>query len=404
MALRVLFCHYAVVNKEGFGRTFMLARELAFKGHNVTLLTVFPAGSRKIFPETEIRDKVRLVIFPDVLPDFLRRTGFGVLSLFLKFFYVSNKPFDVVHADNGHRPSGGWPARLNRRLYRSVYVTEWWDFFGKGGQFDDLSFVKKITKGYYDRLSEVADKRNADFVVTLSEAMKVRAIELGIPNSKLRVINGGSDVRRIEYIAHTRARERFGIPRDAIVFGFIGMNEGEFNDLIPFVEAVRMLKNKLPIVWFTTGRPLSVALKKQYEIGEELIELGWLDYEKYSEAISCADVFLLTQIDNSLNKTRWPNKVGDYLAAGRIILTNPVGDIAHFIRYYPDVFVNCGFSSQSVADEIMRIYSIKNNLIALGQRARELAENAMSWTSKADELESIYIALVKHKNEGIKKP
>ncbi len=87
------------------------------------------------------------------------------------------------------------------------------------------------------------------------------------------------------------------------------------------------LRNEKKITWFTTGRKLSQETKQKYNIGNELYEFGWVDYKIYSEVLSCADLFLLLQKDNNINKARWPNKVGDYLAAGRPILVNKMGEL-----------------------------------------------------------------------------
>lgn len=387
---KILVSHYAIIDKEGFGRTFMLAKELAFNGNQVTLITDLPANSF-IFPyKKELRDGVEIFAFPDIIPDSFRRIGFGILALILKSIFVLTHRFDIVHGDNGHRPSSGFPCKLNRLFYKSIYVTEWWDFFGRGGQYNDLKGIKKYTKGIYDLLTEVQDKKKANFVVVLSQSMKVRAEKAGIPSEKLEIIHGGCDTRSITYIDNTHKKSEYNINPDAITFGFIGMNEGEFFDIVPFIKAINQVKHSLKVNWFTTGRKLSEKIKSEHNIGQELIEFGWVDYNRYSDIISCADVFVLTQCDNLCNQTRWPNKIGDYLAAGRIILTNPVGDIRYLAEKYPESIISCNFTESSIVEQIKKINHRRKEIINIGKMNRMIAENELSWNHKAIQLENIY--------------
>jgi glycosyltransferase involved in cell wall biosynthesis len=385
--MKLLFSHYAVIDKEGFGRTFMLAREMALRGHAVDLLTTLPSG-KFIFPyRKEERDGVQLYAFPDIVPDALRRTGFGALSVLLRCLFIMTRSYDVVFGDNGHRPSSGWCCRVHRLFRKSKYVTEWWDFFGRGGQYDELSWTKKITKGAYDRLTEVADKRAADGVIVLSQKMKERALNNKVSAAKLTVIQGGCDVRTIHYRTPGSTKEKFGLSPDTFCFGFAGMNEGELLDVLPFISAVNALKEELPLQWMTTGRKLSDAVKQQYQVGDALKEFGWVDYDDYSEVLACADVFILLQQENMCNETRWPNKLGDYLAAGRIVLTNPVGELRHLCAAYPEQLISCASEQKALMQTMRELAARPQQVAAAGRRSREIAMTELSWAAKAKELE-----------------
>jgi glycosyltransferase involved in cell wall biosynthesis len=358
-------------------------------------LTTLPHGEFRFFPKIFFREDVKIFAFPDFIPDSLKRTGFGFVSLFQKLLFVAFEKYDIVHADNGHRPSGGWPCKFHRFLYGTKYVTEWWDLFGRGGQYDSLSFLKKITKGKYDLLCEVSDKKKADGVIALSSAMATHAKECGVAAEKLTVIQGGSDVRGISFNCDTDKRKMFGLKNSSLCFAFVGMNEGEFLDAQPFAMAISELSETDDVQWFTTGRSLSVQIKLKNGIGEELKEFGWVDYEQYSDLLSCADVFVLTQASNKCNETRWPNKFGDYLAAGRVIVATPVGEISDFCERYPDSIRSCGFKPGEISISLRRLLKEKSTLLEIGAKNREIAEREMSWAKMAERLEKFYYH-VKH--------
>ena len=391
--MKILFSHYATIDKEGFGRSFMLARGLACLGHQVTFLTM---GDSFSFPfKIEIRDDVKIISFPEIVPAFMRRTGFGFMSVILKIVYILCHNFDIYHSDAGHRPNGGLPILFKRMFVKLTYIAEWWDHFGRGGQFDSKKGIRKITHGYYDLIFEVLEKKIADGVVCLSNGMFDRAKKLKV-NKNICVISGGSDIETIAFYPTTENKETFNIPSSSITFGFIGMKKGELNDILPFIKAVNcLIKLGFDINWYTTGDYIPKNIKEDLNIGKELTEFGWVDYKLFPEILSCADCFVLTQREDLKSYTRWPNKIGDYLAAGRPILTNPYGEIAHMVADNTQFFFSTQFNPECIAQKIKEIY--ENGIDPdLRYKIRKYAENEVSWNHKAKQLLSFYEKVTKN--------
>jgi len=396
--LRILFSHYGIKDGDGFGRTFMLARELAALGHYVTILT--SQRGEFTFPlKSEARDGVEIVSFPDVVPKAMRKGGLGPLNILLKSVYVLLHQYDIVHSDSGHRPSSGIPCTVHRFFRNSIYVSEWWDYFGKGGMQDDQQWWYRAILGTYDSWAEIHNKKIADGVIALSEFTKGRAIDIGVPEERILILHGGADTRTIQYIPDRRNRKKFGIPEDSLVFGFVGINEHELIDLEPFLRAVNSLKNFKRISWFSTGRKLSKETTGKFGLSDEYHEFGWVDYEQYSDLLSCADVFALLSRQNLVNKARWPNKVGDYLAAGRVVLANPYGEVAHYMRESPESFISVSWSHQSIENAILEMLDNRDEILKKGEHARRLAEERLSWKIQALSLDSFYHLIVG--NEGL---
>jgi len=394
--MNILFSHYAIIDKQGFGRSFMLARELVSLGNQVTFLTTQPSGQFSFPYREENRDGVRLIVFSEIVPDFMRRTGFGFLSVLLKTIYLFFNNYDIYHADVGHRPSGGLPIIIKKCFIKIVYVSEWWDHFGKGGQFDNKKGIKKITHGYYDLLFEVCEKKIADGIICLSSGMFERAISLGLGAEKLIIITGGADTKAIKFFTSSSKKEKHGIPKNSISFCFVGMNDGELNDILPFIKAINKLKNKnIEVTWFTTGNRISSTLKKKHEIGSELIEFGWVDYNKYSEILSCADAFILLQRENIKSYTRWPNKMGDYLAAARPILINPYGETETLVNTQKDFFLITKYDTDHIYETISNFVQKRNSQINIS--IRSFAENEYSWQHKARQLIEFYNYILNEK-------
>lgn len=388
--LRILFSHYGYKNGGGFSRSYMLAKELAQLGNKVTFLTSQKNGF--IFPfKAEVQDGLELISFPDIVPLDIREKGFGILTPVLKTFYILFKKYDILHSDSGHRPNAGLPCIIHRVIYKTVYITEWWDFFGKGGQYDLRPLLGKYTIGIWDRLTEVPSKRKSDGVVALSRLTKERAIKNKIPEERVTIIHGGCDVAKIKCLPDNKdLKSQYRINSNTLIFGFLGMMKNEFYDIIPFIEAISHLKKNYNVKWFTTGIMINQQLKNKYSIGDELLEFGWLDYDKYCEVIALADVYVLLSRDNQQNMARWPNKIGDYLASGRLVLANPIGDLAEIMYSYPNSFVSTKWNSQDVENAVSHLFDIKDTLLEKGFKNRLLAENDFSWQQRSMELQNFY--------------
>lgn len=394
--MKILFSHYAVIDKEGFGRSFMLARELSLLGNDVVFLTSLPANKYSFPYKKEVRDNVTIIAFFDIVPNFMRRTGFGIIAFIFKCIYIMFNKFDIYHSDAGHRPCGGIPILLRKIFFNTIYICEWWDHFGIGGQYDSKKGIKKYTHGAYDLFFEIREKKHADGIVCLSSAMVERAKKEGIIQKKICVINGGADVRNIKFINDTRYRKKYNIDTSSIVFGFIGMNDGELLDILPFIDALNELSLENIIsnsVLLTTGRYIPNEIKDKLKLKFQVIELGWIKYDIYCEILSCIDLFVLLQRCNIANITRWPNKLGDYIAAGRKTLINPLGDTKLMEEKFSKLFIKVSYDKESVKEALTRI--VGNGEIYKDREAiRKIAEDELSWGMKAKQLNCFYKKII----------
>lgn len=389
--MRILISHYSIKDGPGFCRTGLLANGLAKLGNNVTLITtsknIFPTGRNKY---VEIRDNVKIIAFPDFLPTKMTKMGFGFLSLVFKIIFCSIIKFDIVHSDSGHRPSSGWPCIVNRVIFKSTYISEWWDYFGPEGMLKDKNIFFRILFSEYESWTEIHNKKISDGVVALSKYTRERAVSLGIENKKLEVIHGGADILNIKYIPDHRFRPKFDLPTNDLIGCAIGINDSELLDLLPLLESLPDLEKEINLKIITTGEYISKSNWEKYQIKNSFVEFGWIDYKILSELLSCADFFILLLKDNAINLARWPNKLGDYFAAGRIILTNNLGEVSDYTKRYPNSFVITQWDSDSVKHKIKELYNRKSKLIIDGAANRSIAENNLSWEMKSEQLLNFY--------------
>ena len=392
--LKILLSHFGRHNLDGYNRTYNLAIGLSKLGNDVVVLTTAHKGYSLRIRTIKVSESLKVLVVPDFLPAKLRKGGFGLINCLYRIYYVLTHKFDIVHSDSGHRPVSGIPCYLSKVLYKSKYVAEWWDFFGKGGLYDSKKGLNRMLLGNYEHLTEVLSKKIADAIVVLSSAMELRAKQL-LPNlTNIKIIRGGADIEAINYYEPGKFKSKYGYELDSFVFGFIGLNNQEVDDIVPFIEAFYKLRDKgfLNIHWFSTGNSLVKKFYKKYNIGKEYKDFRFVDYSIYGEILSIADCFILTLNNTMQNKHRWPNKIGDYLAAGRPILAAPVGELAFLINKLPMSFIKVEHNSHDIEQKIISLMKEKN-ITKIGYLNRKYAEENASWNIRSKELNDFYISL-----------
>ena len=328
--MKVLNSHHGMKGKNGWGRTFYMAQGLADLGHDVTLLTINPKCSFfKI--NTIIYQGVKIKVLPDFFPAKMKSSGFAIWSTLFGLIYSMFHKFEICIADCGHRFTS-LPCKINRFIYHSVYISEWWDFFGKGGYIKKKSRLFRLTYGRLECYNELNDKRKADAIVVLSTFMKDRAVENGIDSEKIFIVPGGSIVKDVKplYPSYSSVEKR------KINIAYIGINNHEIDLIAPFIEALKCenVKNSYRLILY--GNTISNEKWNQLGLSEIAEYRGWLDYSKDVSTLKDIDVFLQLLDDNNVSKAGWPNKLGDYLAFGKPVILSPYGDIIDFVKYEKD--------------------------------------------------------------------
>ena len=144
-----------------------------------------------------------------------------------------------------------------------------------------------------------------------------------------------------------------------------------------------------------TGRdmPALHQLARQHGLAQHFQHLGLLPYDHLPVALAAMDILLLPFTQRVSNLGRWPNKVGDYLASGRPVVTNPVGEMQ-------DLFASGqgGVLADEQPDDFARaildLARQPERRAALSQQARQRAEQELTFERMAQRLLAAYSAAV----------
>ncbi len=392
---RILISHSSVYKMAGWGRIYPLASGLAKHGHSVTILTTnrdYSISIRKYY-----ENNIKIIVFPEVVPYRISKLGFGLLSLILKIFYAVSNNFDIVQSDNGHRPLGGIPCRINKRIFKSIYVAEWYDWYGRGGQYDSKKRIFKFLLGWYELYSEIADKKFADGIVVLSEVLRKRALNIK-PKDRVIKIHGGADVTSIPFTKDNSViKKKHGLSDTILTLGYITSDSYNMVEFSPIIDAIQLYNYKREIRILIFGDSSSIEQQLTPAQKDYFIFMGWIDYSKDFEKLQMVDAFFLYKDVTLGNRAGWPNCLGDYLACGRCVVLNPVGEPEEFVKKFPFAFYITTRNSMEISIALKGIIDDFSNVVQYRSEIRMIAENHISWDSKSIQLSNFYNYLSENK-------
>jgi len=366
------------------------AERLAERGHRVTF--AHPVQGRSLVGSRSAGvPGLTIVRTPGLAPARFRRGGFGLLDLLVKLRLVLGRRFDLVHTTAGHRPGQLLPA-LAARLFRgSVVVDEWWEWYGRGGRLETRRGPAEKLIGLYDRLTELPVKRCYSAVIAIASPLKHRVRD----NGHITVLNGGAETDLLRPREQGAARQRLELDQDLFIVGLVGAGEADHPDNIPFLEAVKRcaVRHRRLRVFVTGQRSYIERRCLESDTGDRYLYRGWLAFDEYNDYLNACDLFALPLADIPRNAGRWPHKIGDFLALGKPVVTNPVGDLARLFRQHR-LGLLCEHRAEGFEDALEQLLRGEADPEALCADSRRLANEDLSAERRTDETEALYRRLV----------
>ncbi|MBN1424274.1 glycosyltransferase family 4 protein [Candidatus Fermentibacteria bacterium] len=394
--MRVLMMNHNVRGRSTYFRALGLARHLVHTGHQVWLMTISPTA-RFAFSEDEV-DGVRLVETPDLLWGNLR-TGWDPWDCFRRWSHGRRMGrFDVVHAfDN--RPAVILPSLALARGWGVPLCSDWADWWGgKGGVINATRpWFVRIPFGWLETFFEEHFRSYAALLTVTSRALQTRAIAMGIPTSRVHYLPSGADVERIVPQNAAEARRRLGLPMEPAIVEYMGFVQ---YDVGLALEAFALLRRRGRDAMFLLVGPgsrriMDLARHAGLRVGQDLVVTGPQPSDSMTWWLGAADVLLLPFQNTQYNLGRGPIKLGDYLASGRPLVTNPVGDVGELLLSWP-FGLAADETPEDFADKIEMLLDDRALRQQMGRTARTVAEGPLSWASSGEQLRNLYERVVGH--------
>ncbi len=174
-----------------------------------------------------------------------------------------------------------------------------------------------------------------DQVISVSEALRRKALDLGCPPDRAKTLRNGVDGELFSPGDQALARQKLGLPADARVALMVG-NLLELKGQHLVIDALPRLRREQPaadwhLVLVGKGEKLD-SLKGQAEalgLAEQVVMPGGQPAKNLPDWYRAADVMVLAS-----SREGWPNVVLEALACGLPVIGTPVGGV-------PEIFADC---------------------------------------------------------------
>lgn len=375
--MNILFLSFNQEGKGSFLRAFALAKALSKLGHQ---LTICSASVNNAFEDKE-RDGVRLVGFP-----WGRRFlfGYNLCEVLARKKWLANQQYDIVHAFD-LRPSCSYPA-LQAQSNGAVFVSDWADWFGKGGSVEERSnpFVRAILRPietYYER----SIRLKASGTTVICNALLNLGLDIGIPRNNLCLLPNGFDQKIEPKATKTESRRRLGLDIEKPLVGSLGAFFQKDFELLQ--QASHFVKAQQDVDFLHIGQ------KPKGSSFSELAFSGRLSDEDLSLHLQACDILLLPMADLPANHGRLPLKFSDYLSAGRPILATNIGDVADYINKFDTGFI-AQPDAKSFAATLLEALGNPEKRAKTGENAQKLSKQVgYRWQDQAQDLQDFYITI-----------
>lgn len=385
--MKILLIHQAFASPDepGGTRHYELARHCVTRGHGFTIVSSninYGTGRRitkggKPIEEQEL-EGVRLLrayTYSSIHRSFVWR----VFS-FLSFMFTSimpglrSGPVDLVMGTSPpiFQAVSAWIVATIRRRPFLLEIRDLWPEFAI-----DIGVLKIPALIQLSRWLELFLYARAEHILINSPAYRDYLINKGVPDSKISLIANGVDPDMFDPgISGKRFRGEWNL-NDKFVVTYVGAL-GMANDIPTILRAANRLQVQSEIHFVLVGDG-----KERSKLEDDIRHLqlknitfvGPISKSEVPEALAASDVCVATLKDIPMFRTTYPNKVFDYMAAGKPIILAIDGVIRKVVEASGGgIFVPPG-NDVALADAI---YTLSHQ----HQRLREMGALARSYVVK----------------------
>jgi glycosyltransferase involved in cell wall biosynthesis len=231
------------------------------------------------------------------------------------------------------------------------------------------------------RRCEAALWRGADAVLPVTEvlARQVRAVRGG--GRGVHVAPNGAEPRRPDPAAALRVRARLGLPKDAVVLGFVGFVRA-WHGLVWAVEVLpRLPQAHLVVVGDGPGLADLEALARRLGVVDRVRLLGRVPHGEVTAHAAAFDIAL----QPAATAYASPLKLFEYMALGKAIVAPDQPNLREVLADGRDALLFAPGSQPAFARALERLCGDAALRAALGAGAlRRLTQAPFTWTRNAE--------------------
>ena len=395
--MRILLINQSFVSPDepGHTRHFEMAQFLRAHGHELVIVASdlnYQTGQRTVkrrgIYSEQIIDGVKVLrtyIYPS-----LHRSYFWRIISFFSFMFSSVwtallvKDVDLVMGTTPpiFQAASAWFVALVRRKSFLLEVRDLWPEFAVDMGVLTNPFIIGLA-----RWLEMFLYQRATHILVNSPAYKEYMIEKGVPEKKITFIPYGTDVDMFNpSVDGSQIRKELGLD-DTFAVVYAGAL-GAANDIYTVLRAADRLRNEpnIRFVLFGDGKERVPLEREAQRLNLKNVVFAGVHAKKEMPfVLASADVCLAILQNIKMFRTTYPNKVFDYMAAGRATILVIDGVIREVIEASKGgAFVQPG-DDEKLASTILELSQDPLRVKQMGVNAREYLVKHLDRRDRLDE-------------------
>lgn len=236
----------------------------------------------------------------------------------------------------------------------------------------------------------------ADAIIVVSDFLKDRIAQTGIPAAKIHVIPNAVDPREFDPAAAQphALRERYGFNPSAVVVGFIGWFVAWHNLELLIEVFARAARGKNVFLFLVGDGGLKgkfQELARQLGIEGQVIFPGAAPYHDIPNYVAAMDVCVIP----GSNEYRSPIKLFEYMAMAKAVLAPRLRPIEVIVQDQQDGVLFKSDDPEELLQALQRLLQDTSWRASLGTKARAKILECYTWTHNAQRVIAIFNSLQK---------
>jgi len=289
---------------------------------------------------------------------------------------------DLVHA-HGHVYMSSYIAGKVAKKYKKPFIVT------QHNTFIDYQSLLNIIEQLNDFIIGKSVLKHANKVITVSKETMKYVLKLGADKTKTSVIYNGVDTDYFRPVNKRESREKLGLPKNRKIILSIRRLVYK-NGLDTLIESVPLLTRDHPDLLFLVAgkgpsRKLIEDRIKELGIDSNVKLTGFVPDELLPLYYDAADYFILP----SASGEGLPLVLLEAMACGLPVIATTVGGTPEIIKHMKNGVLVPPRNPEAMAEALSKLLS-EGLGPALGEEARRIVENRLTWEENLRQLQDIY--------------
>lgn len=294
--------------------------------------------------------------------------------------------FDIIH---GHSYEGFLAAALTAKIRRKKLIYD-----AHSTLVGELPTYDFINIQFIMNLLDKKVPEWSDYVIAVSDTLKMFLEENKIPPEKISVIPTGVNIQQFEGHNPENVKNIYKITKCTKIVMYTG-SLANFQGVDYLVEAMTMVfKDYKDAVLFLVGNTNEQRYKEmcgKYGISDKVIITGERAFEEIPQFLAAADILVSPRTECP----SIPQKLSNYMAAGKAIVS--FQGSAKIIEHEKTGIIVENENVKEMSESIIRLLKDEEQRNRLGSNAKYSLLGKYDWNTLAEKTECVYYKLLSDK-------